>query len=53
MSAKPRNKVFILGLDGATSDLLDGWVSQGLLPTIERLRIRFEKESHLSRLRAV
>lgn len=31
-------RVLVIGLDGATWDLLDGWASQGLLPTIERLR---------------
>ncbi len=31
------HKVFVIGLDGATYDLVRPWVKQGLLPTFERL----------------
>ncbi len=32
------NRVLVIGLDGATWDLLDSWAAQGLLPNIQRLR---------------
>ena len=32
------DKVFVLGLDGATFDLLDPWIEAGLLPHLSRLR---------------
>jgi predicted AlkP superfamily phosphohydrolase/phosphomutase len=35
VTAKP--KVFIIGIDGATFDLIDGWVAEGLLPNLARL----------------
>jgi len=31
------NKVFIIGLDGGTFDLMDPWLSEGRLPNIKRL----------------
>jgi len=31
------NKVFVIGLDGATFDLIEPWVRQGKLPTFKRL----------------
>lgn len=40
MSLDTAKRVLIIGLDGATWDLLDGWAKQGHLPTIERLRSR-------------
>lgn len=35
---RPSNKVLIIGLDGATWDLLDPWAAEGHLPIIEKLR---------------
>jgi predicted AlkP superfamily phosphohydrolase/phosphomutase len=32
------SKIFIIGWDGATFDLIEPWVAQGRLPTIARLR---------------
>ena len=32
---KPR--VLVLGLDGATFDLLDAWMERGLMPNVQRL----------------
>jgi predicted AlkP superfamily phosphohydrolase/phosphomutase len=37
---KKNNKVLILGLDGATWDVLDPWISNGTLPNLGRLRKR-------------
>lgn len=34
----PVDKVFLLGLDGATFDLLDPWMEAGQLPHLKRLR---------------
>jgi predicted AlkP superfamily phosphohydrolase/phosphomutase len=34
---RPYSKVLVLGLDGATFDLLNPWMQQGLMPTLERL----------------
>jgi predicted AlkP superfamily phosphohydrolase/phosphomutase len=33
----PYRKVLLVGLDGATFDLLDRWMQEGRLPTLERL----------------
>ena len=35
---KDHNKVLIIGLDGATWDVLDPWISDGTLPNLARLR---------------
>jgi predicted AlkP superfamily phosphohydrolase/phosphomutase len=35
--ADPKRRVFVLGWDGATFDLIKPWVAQGHLPTIARL----------------
>jgi len=32
------NRVLVIGLDGATWDVLDPWISQGILPNLARLR---------------
>ncbi len=34
---KVKNRVFVIGLDGATLDLITGWVSEGRLPGFSRL----------------
>lgn len=36
----PRRRVLVVGLDGATWDLLDPWLSRGALPTLGRLIAR-------------
>ncbi|MFN8440873.1 MAG: alkaline phosphatase family protein [Caldilineaceae bacterium] len=38
------NKVLVIGLDGATFDLIKPWVAEGLLPTLGRL---LEEGSHV------
>ena len=37
MSASNRRRVFVIGLDGGTYDLIRPWVEQGKLPTFARL----------------
>jgi len=32
-----RPRVLVIGLDGATFDLLDGWMERGLMPNLQRL----------------
>lgn len=34
---RKRRKIFVLGLDGATFDLIHPWVNQGFLPTFAKL----------------
>ncbi|MEW6441264.1 MAG: alkaline phosphatase family protein [bacterium] len=37
MGRSPHGRIFVVGLDGATYDLIDPWVSEGRLPTFARL----------------
>lgn len=37
MSEKNKEKVFVIGLDGATLDLILPWAKEGKLPTLSRL----------------
>ena len=39
----PPNKVLVIGLDGATFDLIKPWAAEGRLPTLRRL---LEKGAH-------
>jgi len=34
------NRVFVIGLDGATYDLMQPWIAAGLMPTMARLQAR-------------
>lgn len=47
--AAPRNRTVVIGLDGATWDLLDSFFGEGVLPNLERLR----REGAWGKLRSV
>jgi predicted AlkP superfamily phosphohydrolase/phosphomutase len=36
---RPRSKILVIGLDGATLDLIEPWAQQGDLPTFRRLMV--------------
>ena len=38
MTARKTSRVLIIGLDGATWDVLDPWMRDGTLPHLEKLR---------------
>jgi len=48
-SSAPASKVVVIGLDGATWDLLDPWIEQGDLPNLEAL----SRRGAVSRLESV
>ncbi|HNC99309.1 MAG TPA: alkaline phosphatase family protein, partial [Myxococcota bacterium] len=47
--AAPKNRAVVIGLDGATWDLLDRFFGEGVLPNLERLR----REGAWGKLRSV